>query len=126
MTASPSTAAPEPSPVVLEVEKSLLGSILICGRGWLAKADGLDRRDFGYEPHRLIWDAICELDADGEGIDLVTVMYRLERKGTLDRAGGAGYESSLVDRVPDVENVAAYARIIREASLMRRRRAWGT
>ncbi|MGE5345174.1 MAG: replicative DNA helicase, partial [Acidithiobacillales bacterium] len=47
------------------------------------------------------------------------VRGELEKTGRLERAGGPSYLAGLVDRVPDIENVEAYARLIREASLRR-------
>jgi len=83
------------------------------------QGDGLDRRDFDTSRTADL-DAICELDADGEGIDLVTVMYRLERKGTLDRAAGPGTSRRWWTGCRRRERRRLCA-IIREASLMRRR-----
>ena len=75
--------------------------------------------DFATEAHRVIYEAALALADRREGIDLVMVQSELEKTGRLERAGGPAYLASLVDVVPDVENVEGYARLVREASLRR-------
>jgi replicative DNA helicase len=102
-----------------DVEKSLLGALLIDG-GLLVKVmEFLESEDFSSEPHRLVYLSLLRLADRKEGIDLVTVQAELERHGALERAGGGSYLAGLVDVVPDVENVETYARLVREASLRR-------
>jgi len=102
-----------------DAERSLLGSLLIDG-GLLPRVmEFLVAEDFTAESHRLVYAACLDLADRREGIDLVTVESELQRKGRIDRAGGAAYLASLVDRVPDVENIETYARLIREAAIRR-------
>ena len=110
---------PETLPARPDAEKSLLGALLIDG-GLLSRVmEFLVPEDFSAEPHRIVYDAFLALADRGEGRDLVTIQGELEKTGRLERAGGAAYLSSLVDRVPDVENVESYARLIRESALRR-------
>jgi replicative DNA helicase len=102
-----------------DVERSLLGALLIDGGLLTRVMEYLAIEDFATEPHRLVYGALLHLGDRKEGIDLVTVQSELERHGQLERAGGAGYLAGLVDVVPDVENVETYARLVREASLRR-------
>jgi replicative DNA helicase len=115
-------AAPRESealPAQPDAERSLLGALLIDG-GLLSRVmEFLVPEDFAAEPHRLVYEAFLTLADRNEGRDLITVQSELEKKGRLDRAGGPSYLAGLVDRVPDVENVEAYARLIRESSLRR-------
>ncbi|MCC6131628.1 MAG: replicative DNA helicase [Acidobacteria bacterium] len=102
-----------------EAERSLLGSVLI-DDGLLPRVmEFLVPDDFATEPHRLIYEACLRLADRKDGVDLVTVRHELDRTGMLVRAGGPAYLASLVDLVPDVENVESYARLIREASIRR-------
>ncbi|HQR45816.1 MAG TPA: replicative DNA helicase [Thermoanaerobaculia bacterium] len=110
---------PETLPAQPDAERSLLGALLIDG-GLLSRVmEFLVPEDFAAEPHRLVYEAFLTLADRNEARDLITVQSELEKKGKLDRAGGPSYLAGLVDRVPDVENVEAYARLIRESSLRR-------
>jgi replicative DNA helicase len=106
-------------PAQPEAEKSLLGALFIDGALLSRVMEFLIPDDFAAEPHRAVYEAFLSLADRNEARDLVTVRSELEKAGTLERAGGASYLASLVDRVPDIENVEAYARLIREASLRR-------
>ncbi|HEX2798306.1 MAG TPA: replicative DNA helicase [Thermoanaerobaculia bacterium] len=102
-----------------DAERSLLGAILIDGSLLSRVMEFLVPEDFASEAHRLVYEACLALADRREGVDLVTVQSELEKTGRLERAGGAAVLSSLVDRVPDVENVESYARLVRESSLRR-------
>src|ERR1039457_1466864 len=117
-----STLAPVDSEVLParpDAERSLLGAILIDGSLLSRVMEFLVPEDFASEAHRLVYEACLALADRREGVDLVTVQSELEKTGRLERAGGAAVLSSLVDRVPDVENVESYARLVRESSLRR-------
>lgn len=114
---------PAPAPGV-DAEKSLLGAILVGGREVLASVDGISSDHFGLEAHRVIWNAIALAEADGLGIDATTVLSVLRAGMKTEKAGGEGYVSGLLDRVPDVENAQGYARIVREGAAWRRLRTW--
>ncbi|HUM03579.1 MAG TPA: replicative DNA helicase [Thermoanaerobaculia bacterium] len=110
---------PEALPAQPDAERSLLGALLIDG-GLLSRVmEFLVPDDFAAEPHRLVYEAFLTLADRSEARDLITVQSELEKRGKLEQAGGASYLAGLVDRVPDVENVEAYARLIRESSLRR-------
>jgi replicative DNA helicase len=102
-----------------DAERSVLGSILIDGGLLTRVSEFLVPEDFSSEAHRLVYAACLALADRHEGRDLVMVQSELEKAGKLERAGGAAYLASLVDRVPDVENIESYARLVREASLRR-------
>src|ERR1039457_3911232 len=111
-----STLAPVDSEVLParpDAERSLLGAILIDGSLLSRVMEFLVPEDFASEAHRLVYEACLALADRREGVDLVTVQSELEKTGRLERAGGAAVLSSLVDRVPDVENVESYARLVR-------------
>ncbi len=110
---------PETMPAQPDAEKSLLGALLIDG-GLLSRVmEFLVPEDFAAEPHRLVYEACLALADRSEARDLITVRSELEKNGKLERAGGPSYLAGLVDRVPDIENIEAYARLIRESSLRR-------
>ncbi len=110
---------PETLPSRPDVERSLLGAVLIDGALLARVMEFLAPDDFAHEAHRSVYEAALALADRREGVDLVTVQSELEKTGRLERAGGAAYLASLVDLVPDVENIESYARLVRESSLRR-------
>jgi replicative DNA helicase len=111
--------SPDTLPSRPDAERSLLGAVLIDGALIARVMEFLAPDDFASEAHRSIYEASLALADRREGIDLVTVQGELEKTHRLERAGGPAYLSSLVDLVPDVENIESYARLVREASLRR-------
>lgn len=106
-------------PAAPGAERSLLGAVLIDG-ALLSRVTGIVKaEDFAAEAHRAIFMAMVLLANRREPIDLITVQSELDRGGQLERAGGPAYLSGLVDLVPDVEHVADYARLVRDAALRR-------
>ena len=112
-------AEPETLPSRPEVERSLLGALLIDGSLLTRVMEHVVPEDFASEPHRLVYEACLALSDRKEAVDLVMVESELERNGRLARAGGTAYLASLLDNVPDVESVDSYARLVREAALRR-------
>ena len=112
-------AGAEVLPARPDAERSLLGAILIDGSLLSRVMEFLVPEDFASEAHRLVYEACLALADRREGVDLVMVQSELEKTGRLERAGGPAVLSALVDRVPDVENIESYARLVREASLRR-------
>jgi replicative DNA helicase len=102
-----------------EVERSLLGALLIDGGLLTRVMEHVVPEDFASEPHRLVYEACLALSDRKEAVDLVMVESELERNGRLARAGGTAYLAGLLDNVPDVESVDSYARLVREAALRR-------
>lgn len=103
-----------------EAEQSVLGGMLLDNEAIHRVVEVLEASDFYREAHRKIYQAIIDLYRQSEPADLVTVTTALKSKGWLEEIGGASYLSSLVDKVPSAANVASYARIIREKSIVRR------
>ena len=110
--------APTP-PHSIEAEQAVLGGLLLDAQAWDNVADAVTREDFYRPDHQLIFDAIGALAGDAKPCDVVTVSQHLERTGTLERAGGLAYLSSIARDTPTAANVRAYADIVRERSLLR-------
>ena len=102
------------------LECSVLGSILILGDVLPKVRSVMGRNDFMADAHRLIFDAMLDVEKSGAIPDLVLVAHQLERNGTMERAGGAAYLSMLVDRVPCVDSAGEYAKRVKECSAIRR------
>ncbi len=106
-------------PQQIEAEQSLLGGILIESEGLPAALEVLRGEEFYRDAHRVIFQAFQALFQRNEPIDLITTTEYLTERSQLDKVGGATYLASLTEIVPSAANVATYARIIHEKSLLR-------
>jgi replicative DNA helicase len=113
------TAAIKVPPHSQEAEQAVLGALMLDGDAWDKVADAVGEADFYRRDHRLIFAAIGELADLGQPCDAVTVSEYLDRKGTLEEAGGLGYLGRLVQDTPGATNVRAYAVIVRERAVLR-------
>jgi replicative DNA helicase len=106
-------------PQSLDAEQSVLGGILIEDKAITKVLDILSPQDFYREGHSSIFSAMIELFDKNEPVDFLTLTEILRKKGTLDKAGGIAYITSLVDNVPTAANIQYYARIVKEKSILR-------
>ena len=107
-------------PQNLEAEKSILGALLIDKDAIIKVAQILDPEHFYRVQHQVIYGAIMSLFERREPADVVTVADELTEMGTLDKAGGEVYLADLVDMVPTVANVEAYAKIVKDNYIRRK------
>jgi len=113
-------ALDRPLPQSPEAERAVLGSILTNSHNFYRVVTIVRAEDFFKDGHRLIFAAITTLAENGVEIDTLTVKHELAKRSALDQAGGSAYISTLVDGIPDLENVERYARIVKEKSTLRR------
>jgi replicative DNA helicase len=106
-------------PQSLENEQGVLGSMMIA-RSAIEKAREILRPgDFYRDAHRIIFDAICNLNDRNEPADLLTLNDELRRLGHLEQIGGPEYLTTLIDAVPTAANVEYYAKIVQEKAVLR-------
>lgn len=106
-------------PHSIEAEQSLLGGLMLDHKSWDKIADVITEVDFYRKDHRLIFAAIASLAEDANPCDVVTVSECLDNRGQLDAAGGLEYLASLANETPGAANARAYAKILRERSMLR-------
>jgi len=106
----------------LEAERALLGSVLLDNESLDVAATALTRDDFFSESNRILFDRMQKLFRESKTVDLVTLGNELLSEGLLEKVGGAAYLASLTDGIPIGTTAAAsaYARIVKEKSLIRR------
>lgn len=121
-------SAPVPKPEYvppqnLEAEESVLGAMMMSPAACEAVAEILrpDGSDFYRESHALVYRAALALAASGEPVDAITLTYRLDQTGKLEKAGGRVRLHELAALVPASANASHYARIVAETA---ERRAW--
>jgi replicative DNA helicase len=104
----------------IEAEESVLGSMLL-SRDAIAEVLELLHEDDFYRPaHRTVFRSVLDLYSHGQAVDPVTVAEELRRSGELADIGGAPFVHTLVSSVPTAANAGYYARIVKEAGILRR------
>lgn len=84
-------------PQSIEAEQAVLGTILSYGKRALVQvADILAPDDFYRDAHRIIYEAILELDRTHHPVDVLTVTDALREKDRLDDVGGGYYITGLI------------------------------
>lgn len=106
-------------PQSIEAEQSVLGSMIIEKEAIFSAAELLRDSDFYRTAHQKIFRAIAVLSEKGEPVDLVTLADELQRRHSLEDAGGTAYLSALAGAVPTAANVQYYALIVREKAVLR-------
>ncbi len=107
-------------PQNLEAEQSVLGGLLLDNFALNTVLELLETSDFYSEAHRKIFSSIVELSNRNEPCDLITLSNILKDQKRIEQVGGTAYLASLVDNVPSAVNIAYYAKIIKEKSILRR------
>ncbi|MBQ2765741.1 MAG: replicative DNA helicase [Clostridia bacterium] len=106
-------------PFSLEAEQSVLGSILIDPECFNVIAGILKSEDFYVEEHTQIYLAMQDMYLKNRDIDIVTLIDTLVHRGVYDETSSKSYIKLIADVVPSAANVADYARIVKDKSLLR-------
>ena len=107
-------------PQHLEAEQAVLGSILLKDKSFGIALELITPADFYKDGHRIIFEAMIDLFEKNEPQDLLTISSHLKDQNKLEDVGGIAYLSSLTSIVPVTANIASYAKIIRQKSILRR------
>jgi replicative DNA helicase len=116
----PTSRSPRVPPHSIDAEESVLGAVLLSSEAANVALETLHADDFYKPAHQLIFEVVHGLFDSNEPIDAVTVSEGLARDGALDRMGGIGFLTGLIDGVPSTSNVDYYASIVEEHALRRR------
>ncbi|MHB1946620.1 MAG: replicative DNA helicase [Gammaproteobacteria bacterium] len=106
-------------PHSIEAEQSVLGGLMLDNRAWDTVVERVRESDFYRHDHRLIYRVMAKLSEQSKPIDVLTVSESLRELRELDNAGGEVYLFELANNTPSVANIAAYADIVRERSVLR-------
>jgi len=106
-------------PNSIEAEQALIGGLMLNAQAWDKIADVVVGDDFYRKDHRLIFAAIAKLIESGSPCDVVTVSEHLDSCGELEQAGGLAYLATLANETAGAANARAYAKILRERSMLR-------
>ncbi|RYC11029.1 replicative DNA helicase [Nocardioides zhouii] len=118
--ASPRSAGDRTPPQDNAAEQSVLGSMLLSKDAIADVVEEVQAVDYYRPAHEIIHDAIIDLYGRGEPADPITVADELQKRGELQRIGGAPYLHTLSANVPIAANAGFYAAIVREKAILRR------
>ncbi len=120
MRAELETASFKLPPQNIEAEQSILGGVLIDNDALNTVIEFLKDGDFYREAHQKIFKSMIALSEKNEPLDLITLTNELKKKKELEDIGGASYLAGLVESVPTAANIAYYAKIVKEKSILRK------
>ena len=115
----------QPLPHSPDAERAVLGAILWNGNSFYRVLGIIQTEDFFKDAHRRIFLAMKAAAEAGRDIELLAVIEELRRRSALEQVGGASYVSSLMDGIPDIANVEAYARSVKREARKRRLMIFG-
>ncbi len=101
------------------LEQGVLGALLLEQETLTQVIDLLKPAHFYQEKHRDIYTAITTLFKLGESIDILTIVNRLRKDGTLKQVGGAGYLTQLTENITSSAHIESHARLIIEYAIRR-------
>jgi replicative DNA helicase len=107
-------------PVNVDVERLILGSILLNSSQMDMIRANVEPADFTVEKHRLIWVRCCDLYDTGRPLDHVTLASELMDRGEAQAVDGVSYLISLQDGLPQIPNLDGYIEILKSKSTRRR------
>jgi replicative DNA helicase len=106
-------------PQAVDVEKSVLGAILIDKEAVPKVLELLDPASFYNPTHQKIFQAMMALFEKGDPIDAVTLVEELRRRGQLNATEDPVYITELTMGATSSANVEYHSRIVLEKALMR-------
>ncbi|MBI4118392.1 MAG: replicative DNA helicase [Parcubacteria group bacterium] len=113
---NPSVRVP---PQNIESERALLGSIMLRPEALFDVIDVVSPDSFYSTKHRIVFQAMLDLHAKREPVDLLSLSSRLLEKKQLEHVGGRTYLAELVEVVPTATNVKHYADIVQRKFILR-------
>ncbi|PDY45266.1 replicative DNA helicase [Bacillus pseudomycoides] len=96
----------------IEAEQTVLGSLL--REGELIKECRLTEQHFSTAMHRAIFKLIREIEEDGQPIDLVALVSKMDPV-FLKQVGGIEYFVNIIESVPTTANFLYYEGLVRSA-----------
>jgi replicative DNA helicase len=107
-------------PQAVELEKAILGAIMLEKSAIDIAAELLKPECFYLESNQLIYRAILSLNSKHQPVDLLTVGNQLNDNGELELVGGPFYITQLTNAVVSSANIEAHAKIVKEKYIARR------
>lgn len=106
-------------PAHIDAEKAVLGALLLNDEYIDMVAEIIIADDFYNPAHKIIYQAILDINQKHKRIDIVTLQDELIKKEQLEAIGGIIYLLTLQENIPSVGLIAQHATIIKEKSVLR-------
>lgn len=102
-----------------EAEQAVIGSMLTDQDAVIAGIETLKPEHFYRNDNATIFEAITNVYAKGEPIDIITIKDELTSMGKFEAVGGIEYLALLPEKVPTTANVEKYVKIVENKSILR-------
>lgn len=110
-----------PPPQALESERAIIAAAIVDGREAMKKIMHIVTKDDFYEKkHAVIWRAAAFLAQRDNDVDLVTISDFLNKKQSLEMAGGSAYLSELTNDYMSPRTLVAHAKLVADRAVARR------
>ena len=106
-------------PQDIEMEKALLGALMLNQNAMYEVADLVGVDSFYSAKHRVVFDAMLGLYAKTEPVDVVTVSTKLKERKQLKEIGGAAYLTDLVNAAASPGSARHYAQTVQTKFVLR-------
>jgi len=103
----------------LDAERGVLGSMLLSSTAQDEAIGALTSQDFYRPSHKVIFEAMADLNSRGVKFDHISLTDKLISEGQLNAAGGADYLADLTLSVPTTSHFKRYADIVQKLSTYR-------
>ncbi|MEX0660489.1 MAG: replicative DNA helicase [Balneolaceae bacterium] len=107
-------------PQAVDVEESVLGSMMIDPEAADIAITLLKKNDFYKPAHQMVFEILLKLNQTGKPLDMLSVETELKDQNLLDKVGGQGYLADLTRSVSSSANIDYHAQIITEKAIRRR------
>src|SRR5205085_7588814 len=108
-----------PLPHSADAERATLGAIILDNNLVNQAIELLRPDDFYQRAHQLVFRAMIALSERGSEINPILLGEELRREGWLEQVGGVAFISELTYGLPHFTNLAHYAKVVRDKSLLR-------
>jgi replicative DNA helicase len=107
-------------PQAVEVEKHVLGAMMLDPEAVSVALEGLTGDDFYLEKHRVIFEALGSLFEKNSPTDILTLAEVLRKTGNLEKAGGEAALLEISTEVVSSASIVEHCQIVKEKSMLRR------
>jgi len=107
-------------PQSIEAEQNVIGGAMLAADGFAKIAGAVSADDFYRRDHQLIFQAIEELADKRQPIDWVTIGAWFEAQGLSEMVGGGSYLVDVASNTASAANIVAYAKIVKDNSILRK------
>ncbi|WP_435416292.1 replicative DNA helicase [Polaribacter aestuariivivens] len=106
-------------PQAIELEKAVLGAMMIDKNGCTQALELLDESSFYDFKHQIIFQAITDVFKKSKAVDLLTVSEQLKKSGNLEKVGGDIVLIRLTQSVASSAHIEHHSRIIIQKNIQR-------